>query len=199
MSTTELCRIGDRWHTDKVISGYTAFYHTLFEHRRDFKKVMEIGIGTLATMTHVKDYLPGASHFMWRDYFPEAQIFGLDIDATVLINEDRIKSIQCDQRSTQSLSSAADWAGPDFDFILDDGSHDSEYQLMTFINLFPLVRPGGFYIIEDAKSHETLSAELTKRGHLHEVVFVANGSVTGKLVMVRNNAQNERRTEAEAS
>jgi len=35
------------------------------------------------------------------------------------------------------------------DIIIDDGSHHGEHQLISFNTLFPLLSPGGFYIIED--------------------------------------------------
>lgn len=182
---TELCRIGELYHTDKVIGGYTEFYHTLFENRRDFKKVMEVGIGTLGTMKHVKDYLPGASLFMWRDYFPDAEIYGLDIDPFVLVNDGRIHSIRCDQRDVESLKAAGQWAGDGFDLVLDDGDHMAEYQWNTFQQLFSIVRPGGFYIIEDAGDHVALSTKLTECHYQHSIVFAVNGTLTGKLILVR--------------
>ena len=42
--------------------------------------------------------------------------------------------------------------GSAFDVILDDGSHKVDEQLATLAALFPLVRPGGFYVIEDLGS-----------------------------------------------
>jgi SAM-dependent methyltransferase len=181
---TELCKIGATYRTDKVIGGYTHFYHSLFANRRDLRKVLEVGIGTPGAMTHVEDYLPGASLFMWRDYFPQATVYGLDIDSDVLINAERIQSHIVDQRSDESLKVAAEWAGDSFDLIVDDGTHEEEHQLRTFQNLFPLVRPGGFYVIEDANDHTAISSKLTESLYPHQIVFCKFGALTGKLVLV---------------
>ena len=37
-----------------------------------------------------------------------------------------------------------------FELIVDDGCHEVECTQKTFVNLFPLLRPGGIYIVEDA-------------------------------------------------
>ena len=47
---------------------------------------------------------PGASLRMWKDYFPNASIFGCDIDRDVLFSEERIKTFHCDQTSAKSIS-----------------------------------------------------------------------------------------------
>jgi len=182
---TELCEIGLRFHTDKVIAGYTEFYHTLFETRRGIKKVLEIGIGSLEAMKHVADYVPGASLFMWQEYFPQATIYGLDINPAVLVNEGRIQSRKCDQRNSGELVAAAEWAGGEFDLIVDDGDHTGEYQWVAFNALIPFVKPGGFYIIEDATDSIWLSDKLTEYTHQHSVVSTVNGKLIGKLIMVR--------------
>jgi hypothetical protein len=146
-----LCELGTKYRTDKVVAGYTKFYAELFEpHRQEVKKVMEIGIGSRESMKHVPDYIVGASLFMWRDYFSDAQIYGLDNNVDSLIEGDRIKSLSCDQADIVDLSRAAAWAGDGFDFILDDGDHRAASQWPAFHVLFPLVKPGGLYIIEDA-------------------------------------------------
>jgi hypothetical protein len=36
-----------------------------------------------------------------------------------------------------------------FDFILEDGSHNANHQMISFASLFKYVKPGGIYILED--------------------------------------------------
>ena len=66
---------------------YTDFYHkVLAEKIQSTKKVFECGIGTnnpkLVSNMGV-DGIPGASLRMWRDYIPNAQIYGADIDQDI--------------------------------------------------------------------------------------------------------------------
>lgn len=149
---TPLCELAAKYDCDKTVSvfhNYTPFYHELLRGR-DIKRVLEIGIGSKKVMGHVDSYQPGASLRMWRDYFPEAEIWGLDVDPDVMVNEDRINSLWCDQSSITSLTRVADALGGRFDFILDDGSHRCEHQALTANMLIPrLLASKGVYVIED--------------------------------------------------
>ena len=136
---TELCELANKWGTDKGPRGhcYTAYYHELFKDKRDIKKVLEIGIDV------------GRSLFMWQEYFQQAEIFALEADPGRLINGGRIKSIQCNQGNLEDLRSIGTKAGTDFDFMVDDGSHDPIHQILSAKVLCQLLRLGGVYIIED--------------------------------------------------
>ena len=46
-----------------------------------------------------------------------------------------------------------------FDIIIDDGSHFAVDQLNTLQNLYPLVKDGGYYIIEDITVGSTLQTQ----------------------------------------
>ena len=46
-----------------------------------------------------------------------------------------------------------------FDIVVDDASHWDVHQLATLENLFPLVKPGGFYVIEDVVPDSLVSRE----------------------------------------
>jgi hypothetical protein len=180
-----LCELGTIWHTDKVVAGYTKFYSALFEPRRlEVLKVMEIGVGSPETMTHVPEYIVGASLFMWRDYFPNAQIYGLDNNPRSLIEGYHIQSHLCDQADIGDLTRAAEWAGDGFDLILDDGDHRAKAQRAAFEVLFPLLGRDGIYIIEDAEAvggnMRYLCALIP---HAYKAVSLEGG---GKLVMVKN-------------
>src|SRR5208282_349396 len=103
---TELCKLAVKWCSDKTVTirhDYTPYYHELLRER-DIKKVLEIGIGYPELMdAHNPGYKAGASLFMWQEYFPEAEIYALDIKSDILINEGRIKSFLCDQSDEVSL------------------------------------------------------------------------------------------------
>ena len=92
---TRLCELAEKYGSDKtpsIFHGYTPFYDELLKDR-DVKRVLEIGIGNVACMNHVKDYKPGASLRMWRDYFPK-NFLRVDNDPGVLFN-DTERSIPC--------------------------------------------------------------------------------------------------------
>ena len=123
---------------------YTPFYFNLFKNRRDsVKKVLEIGTAE------------GASLFMWRDFFPNAIIYGLEIDrkrVDLFINEDRIDVHEGDQSNNNDLGELVHCIGSDIDLIVDDGSHKPEDQIFTFLQVFPLLKevyPETVYVIED--------------------------------------------------
>lgn len=148
---TRLCDLAKKYGCDKTVSifhDYTPFYDQLLQGRT-VTRVLEIGIGSVASMSHVKDYKPGASLRMWREYFPEAMIWGLDNDPGVMINERHILSLPCDQGNELSLTRVAYDLGH-FDLIIDDGSHQLPHQALTANTLIPkLLSPTGVYVIED--------------------------------------------------
>lgn len=157
---TELCKLAIKHKTDKVPfykHSYTPIYHELLKDKREnFSKVLEIGIGISGFgMSCIPEYIGGASLRMWREYFPNAIILGADIREDTLINEERIKSYQCDQSDSNSLENLALHIGNDFDLIIDDGSHVHVHYMLTAKILLPLLKPDGVYVIEDAHIEDT--------------------------------------------
>ena len=158
---TPLCQLFHQYGADKcpqIRHGYSPHYHELLvDQRETAKHILEIGIGTVPVMKRIvgETYVPGASLKGWRDFFPQAQVWGLDKARSVLFEEDRIKCYYVDQSKELSLGAAIQRirheAGEpvQFDLILDDGSHIKEHQWLTIHTLHEHVRPGGLYIIED--------------------------------------------------
>lgn len=87
---------------------------------------------------------------MWRSYFPNAEIVGVDIQEKEDIDECRIRFLQCDQSNRDDLDRIS-LLGP-YDVIIDDGSHDQEHILLTFDVLYSSLSPGGLYVIEDLQT-----------------------------------------------
>ena len=127
-------------NTDKSskIHDYCVKYEKLLQFDRASKhKMLEIGI------------LNGASLSMWSEYYPNAQIVGLDINADCKkYAKDNIKVEIGNQSDVTFLKYVAAKHGP-FDLIVDDGSHIQEHVIISFESLFPHVVPGGIYIVED--------------------------------------------------
>ncbi len=120
--------------------------------REEVVRVGEIGIGYLDCMCHVsKDYSPGASLRMWEEFFPNAKVYGFDIDETILFNAGRIECIHADQSTEENLHAAFSKCGGMFDLIVDDGSHWHTHQLNTRAVAPTYIRPGGLLIIEDVR------------------------------------------------
>jgi hypothetical protein len=104
----------------------------------------------------VPEYIHGASLLMWRDYFPEAQIYACDIREETLFQAERIKTIECDQSDVLSLLKMVGEFGGEFDIIIDDGSHIKEHQILTAKTLLPYLSRGGVYVIEDVFENEAM-------------------------------------------
>jgi hypothetical protein len=112
---------------------------------------------------------------MWQEYFPDAEIYGLDIRPDILVNEERIRSFQCDQGDEGSLRRAAEWAGSGFDLVIDDGSHMAEHQVLTASVLIPLLlEPDGIYVIEDVLEPEKVVSHLPYKCEVKEFNTVAS-------------------------
>lgn len=150
---TDLCDLAFRYGSDKcpaIKHHYTEYYDRMFGHRRDqVRTVVEIGIGSPQAMNFYPGYVRGASLYMWQDYFPNAMIYGADIDASLLFNEGRIRTFQCDQTNRADLARLIEETGDRVDLFIDDGSHIPEDQLHTCLTVVPLLKPGGWYVIED--------------------------------------------------
>lgn len=162
--SSRLCQLAEKYRSDKVASifhDYTPFYDELLRGR-EVKHVLEIGIGTPAGMPHMEGYQTGASLRMWREYFPEAEIWGIDNNPDAMISEEpRIHVFLCDQSDEFALSATAAYFTEKFDLIIDDGSHRFEDQALTANIFIPqLLSPNGVYVIEDVWSKRELYALL---------------------------------------
>ena len=142
----ELTKLAIKYGTDKWGKHhYTPVYNEMFmENRERVEKVLEIGVGE------------GASLRMWRDYFPNAMIYGAEIDESRIIEEDRIKVLKCDQGKNADLVSVLVEIGQDLDVIIDDGSHDPMTQGFTCLMIMKRLLGNPTYVIEDVADKETV-------------------------------------------
>ncbi len=88
---------------------------------------------------------------LWKAYFPRARIHGLDLADGTPHEQRRIKTWKGDQSDVQFLRSVAEQIGP-LDIIIDDGSHRNDHMLISFGAMFPYLKTGGFYAIEDTET-----------------------------------------------
>jgi hypothetical protein len=122
----------------KQAHNYLPAYARHFEPvRHDVRKVLEIGVEA------------GTSLRMWADYFPRAEIYGMDLNPRCKeLETDRIRIVIGDQSNPADLAQLP----TDLDIIIDDGSHVPDHQINTFKHLFRHHMPErGIYAIEDCE------------------------------------------------
>jgi hypothetical protein len=151
-----LTALADKFGSDKGSSKhrYTELYHMLFHPYRD-KPITFLEMGLfIGGPEHGKsadrktDDLPSIR--MWLEFFPKAMIHGLDVSDFSWFNHDRFTFHRCDMDERSNIA-AARAVMPEFDIIIDDASHVSHHQQNAFLELFPRLRSGGLYIIEDLR------------------------------------------------
>lgn len=159
---TPLCRIAKRYGTDKcpqIKHCYTPFYYEMFKDRqKEVKKVVEMGIGRYFDMenkdkiydeTLRRTYHKGASLKMWRDFFPNAIIYGADVRPETMFTDKRIETILCDETKKEDLVNLIRHTGSDIDLFVDDASHHVDHQLFMCQTVMPLLGKNVTYVIED--------------------------------------------------
>lgn len=123
------------YDTDKELLGYIPVYRDLAAQLGPAARVCEIGVQQ------------GGSLLMWQDLFPQGIVAGVDIslDAHWPAGTIRIAASQDDQ----TLPGILDTYAPAWDLIVDDASHVGSLTRAAYGLLWPIVAPGGFYVIED--------------------------------------------------
>jgi hypothetical protein len=136
--------------TDKssYLHGYTRLYETHFASwRPTVRRLLEIGVGGINSQRGYETTEGGQSLRMWRDYFPNAEIVGIDIHAKA-VSGPRLRFEQGDQSDPVFLRALIEKYRP-FDIVIDDGSHIGSHITASFVTLWSAVTPGGMYVIED--------------------------------------------------
>lgn len=155
-----LTEIINFYGSDKNLSGYTKKYEEVFEPIRNEKfSMLEIGIGTIKPgaqssmeATTIPNYKPGASLRSWKEYFPNAMIYGGDVQEDTQFEEERIKTFLFDSTDKKECDSTLN--NFKFKIIIDDGLHTAQAQISTYNNLYDRVEKGGIYVIEDINQSE---------------------------------------------
>ena len=151
-----LTQLADKYGSDKGSTKhrYTELYHMLFEPLRERKmNFLEMGL-FIGGPEHGVDKdrvttdLPSIK--MWLEYFPKSHIHGLDISDFSWYKDDRFTFVRCDMDTRENIEMATGDL-PEMDIILDDASHASHHQQNAFLELFPKLKSGGLYIIEDLR------------------------------------------------
>jgi len=130
--------------TDKLQHGYAVHYQRHLKRRRWQRlAVIEIGVGGYSKAE------PSGSLAIWRDFFPRSTILGVDIHPKIVTLGPRVLFAQADQASEVDWARALGLLTRPPDLIIDDGSHRGPDTWAAFRSLYPRLRPGGLYVIED--------------------------------------------------
>jgi hypothetical protein len=131
--------------------GFAKLYDCrLHERRQDSRNVVLLELGVMT----------GRSLAMWCDYFDQGIIYGVDVDLTPFHNAraglQKLGAFQRDNLHVLEYNVCskvfATWVNtqlPPLDVVVDDALHQSNQQLANLILLFPKLKKGGLYIVED--------------------------------------------------
>jgi hypothetical protein len=152
--------LGLKYNCDKITHHeYHNIYEKFLKHMYDNNgSILEIGLDV------------GNSLKMWLELFKNAFIYGIEINRGM--DGERYKVFKADQSNEKHLTSIkTELTDKNIFFIVDDGSHIPEHQLLTFNILFPLLSENGVYIIEDIETSywtkEGLYGYPTRYGYKH--------------------------------
>lgn len=144
-------KVSDKWES------YLRYYDGLFAEYRDQEiALLEIGIQN------------GGSLDTYAEYFKNSRVLiGCDINTrckNLNYSQDKIKVVVGDANSDGTYKEIVNLS-PSFNIVIDDGSHVSSDIMNSFICYFPLLEPGGVYVVEDT---HTLYSQSFGGGLLNE-------------------------------
>ena len=155
--TSQLNKLANKYRSDKGDIYYGAHAYAriyeqyLAEWRERPIRLLEIGLLRHDLQRRLSPpFADTPSLSMWKEYFPQAEIYGFDIaDFSATPATPGVHVIQGDMGRVEDLERLLETSGGAFDVIIDDASHASHHQQRALACLFPHLNPGGFYIIED--------------------------------------------------
>ncbi len=131
-----LQELGIASRAGKAVHNYLGYLESyLAPIRSSASAVLELGIAE------------GGSLLMWEQYFPTARIVGVDILPECIKPFSRALAVLVRDGDLEDL--LLKLGGQTFDVIIDDASHNYQNTRSYFYALWPCLKPGGFYIIED--------------------------------------------------
>ena len=184
LAPSRMCRVMTKYGSDKGrLNYYTPIYSALFKDRcNEPVRIFELGLGTNNTElpSNMGPYgAPGASLRGWRELFPNARVYGADVDRSILFEEDRIKTFYCNQLDQSSIRDL--WTNPGLnegaDILIEDGLHTLEANISFLEGSLRHLRPGGIYITEDIMLsdveawYDRLESVYTKQNPTYEFAF----------------------------
>lgn len=119
--------------SDKIhVHGYLPAYQEIAAALGPATDVLELGV------------LDGESLRMWRHLFPDGTVTGVDSNPGATWPEGTVRVVgRHDDPGLPAL------LGGSYGLIVDDGCHHGQVVRRSFAILWPLVAPGGYYVVED--------------------------------------------------
>ena len=136
---------GNKLQSEKILHHHFEYLYGI--HLGPIRQLpinmLEIGLG--CTMPRG----PGKSIILWNEYFPNASLSILEFDKNCAERfRSKVKNLYTGDQSDFNVLKQVSQSGP-YDVIIDDGGHSRKQQINSLIGLWPHVKPGGFYIVED--------------------------------------------------
>jgi len=131
---------------------YTELYNLLFQPLRQRKlKIVLVGLDGGAGTEDPSLWAGAAKPMleMWLEYFPKAEFIALDRAKAPPFKDKRVSYTQVSLEDPDEIEAAVT-AAPDI--VIDDATHASHHQQNALRALFPKLRSGGIYAIEDLRS-----------------------------------------------
>jgi hypothetical protein len=160
---SDLCLLGDS-RIRNAGSDYSAFTThdemVVLKPREYFERYGSLGLEDVRRIVEVGIF-QGGSLVLLADLFPDAEILGIDIkdcNLAVLSHIDRLgfrnriklaHGVSQDDRERLGWLVETLWGSDELDLVIDDASHLYSPSIATFDLLFPKLRTGGLYVIED--------------------------------------------------
>ena len=127
-------KLSDKW------ASYIPVYERVLAGLPGSPRILEVGVQN------------GGSLELWALCCPDAtQIVGCDVNplcASLVFDDPRITVVVGDANNADTESRIA-LQCPQFDLVIDDGSHRSSDLIRTFAGYFPRLSDGGVYVAED--------------------------------------------------
>lgn len=145
---------GPQKTTDKVGGHHYETMYGMFlmplQKASTSPKILEIGLGCNYP------WGTGVSQKLWKSMFPQSEVWGADVDAECVEKsrkDNTFKGVHLLQGNQKDPATLDRWlketGGGDFDVIIDDGGHSNLMIMTSFNKLFPKMKPGGLYFMED--------------------------------------------------
>jgi len=131
------------------VHDYEQVYGVILEDKDSIKNIFEVGMGThnSGVVSFMGTGNVGGSIRAFRDYCPNANVYGADVDSGILFEEERIKTFFVDQTKPSTFDSLP--IPNDVDLIIDDGLHSPDANIQVLKYGLTKIKIGGWVVIED--------------------------------------------------